>query len=56
MYKWIKIYTNGILHLYNIGVNMLNKNEVIKELTNEEFIVRNAIYEYVCKLHLYDDK
>ena len=35
---------------------MLNKNEVIKELTNEEFIVRNAIYEYVCKLHLYDDK
>lgn len=35
---------------------MLNKNEIIKELTNEEFIVRNAIYEYVCNLHLYDDE
>ncbi|MCI8412129.1 MAG: hypothetical protein HFJ40_06875 [Clostridia bacterium] len=35
---------------------MLNKNEVIKELSNEEFIVRNAVYEYVCNLHLYDDK
>lgn len=35
---------------------MLNKNEVIKELTNEEFIVRNAVYEYVCNLHLYDDE
>lgn len=35
---------------------MLNKNEVIKELSNEEFIVRNAVYEYVCNLHLYDDR
>lgn len=35
---------------------MLNKNEVIKELGNEEFIVRNAVYEYVCNLHLYDDE
>lgn len=34
---------------------MLDKNEVIKGLINEEFIVRNAIYEYVCNLHLYDD-
>jgi hypothetical protein len=34
---------------------MLNKNEIIKELKNEEFIVRNAVYEYVCNLHLYDD-
>ena len=34
---------------------MLDKNEVIKGLSNEEFIVRNAVYEYVCKLHLYDD-
>ncbi len=35
---------------------MLNKNQVIKELANEEFIVRNAVYEYICNLHLYDDK
>ena len=35
---------------------MLNKKDVIRELTNEEFIVRNAVYEYVCNLHLYDDK
>lgn len=35
---------------------MLNKNEIINELKNKEFIVRNAIYEYVCNLHLYDDK
>lgn len=35
---------------------MLNKNEVIKELTNEEFVVRNAVYEYVCNFHLYDDE
>lgn len=34
---------------------MLDKNEVIKGLINEEFIVRNAVYEYVCNLHLYDD-
>ena len=35
---------------------MLSKNEIIKEIANEEFIVRNAVYEYVCNLHLYDDK
>ena len=35
---------------------MLNKNQIIKELKNEKFIVREAIYEYVCRLHLYDDK
>ena len=35
---------------------MLNKNRIINELTNKEFIVRNAIYEHVCDLHLYDDK
>lgn len=35
---------------------MLNKNEIIKELKNKDFIARNAVYEYVCKLHLYDDK
>lgn len=35
---------------------MLNKNEVIKELSNGEFIVRNAVYEYICNFHLYDDK
>lgn len=35
---------------------MLSKDEVIRELTNKEFIVRNAVYEYVCKLHLYDDQ
>ena len=34
---------------------MLDKNEVIKGLKHEEFIVRNAVYEYVCNLHLYDD-
>ena len=34
---------------------MLKKEEIIKELKNEEFIVRNAVYEYVCNLHLYDD-
>ena len=35
---------------------MLNKNRIINELTNKEFIVRNAIYEHICDLHLYDDK
>ena len=35
---------------------MLNKNQIIKELKNEEFIVRNAVYEHICDLHLYDDK
>ena len=35
---------------------MLNKNDVIRELTNKEFIVRNVVYEYVCNLHLYDDE
>ena len=35
---------------------MLNKNEIIKELKNKEFIVRNAIYEHICNLHLYFDK
>ena len=35
---------------------MLNKNEIIKELKNEKFIVRDNIYEHVCRLHLYDDK
>ena len=34
---------------------MLNKNEIIKEIKNEEFIVRNAIYENICNWHLYDD-
>lgn len=35
---------------------MLNKNRIINELKNKEFIVRNAIYEHICDLHLYDDK
>ena len=35
---------------------MLNKNEIINELKNQDFIVRNTIYEYVRNLHLYDDK
>jgi hypothetical protein len=35
---------------------MLNKNEIIDELKNDEFIVRNAIYEHICNLHLYDDE
>ena len=35
---------------------MLSKSEIIKELKNKEFIVRNAVYEYVCRLHLYDDE
>ncbi len=35
---------------------MLNKNEIVKELVNGEFLVRNAVYEYVCRLHLYDDE
>lgn len=35
---------------------MLNKNEIIKELKNEDFIIRNAIYEYVSKMHLYEDR
>lgn len=35
---------------------MLNENKIINELKNKEFIVRNAIYEHVCDLHLYDDK
>ena len=35
---------------------MLNKDEIIIKLKNEEFIVRNAIYEYICNCHLYDDK
>ncbi len=35
---------------------MLNKNQIIEELKNEDSLVRNAVYEYVCKLHLYDDE
>ena len=35
---------------------MLNKNKIINELKNKEFIVRNAIYEHICDFHLYDDK
>lgn len=35
---------------------MLNKNKIIQELKNKKFIVRNAIYEHVCDLHLYDDE
>lgn len=35
---------------------MLNKNRIINELKNKEFIVRNAIYEHICDLHLYDDE
>ena len=35
---------------------MLSKSEIIKELKNKEFIVRDAVYEYVCRLHLYDDE
>lgn len=35
---------------------MLEKNEIIKGLKNKEFIVRNAIYEHICNLHLYDDE
>lgn len=35
---------------------MLNKNKIISELKNKEFIVRNAIYEHICNLHLYDDE
>ncbi len=35
---------------------MLNKNKIINELKNKEFIVRNAIYEHICDLHLYDDE
>ena len=35
---------------------MLNKNRIINELANKEFIVKNAIYEHICDLHLYDDK
>ena len=35
---------------------MLNKNRIINELANKEFIVKNAIYEHICNLHLYDDK
>lgn len=35
---------------------MLKKDEIIKELTNEEFIVSNAVFEHVCNLHLYDDE
>lgn len=35
---------------------MLNKNEVIKGLENEDFIVSNEFYRYVCNLHLYDDE
>ena len=35
---------------------MLNKNKIINELKNEEFIIRNAIYEHVCDLHLYYDE
>lgn len=34
---------------------MLKKEEIIKELSNEDYNVRNAVYEYVCNLHLYDD-
>ena len=32
---------------------MLNKNRLINEFKNKEFIVRNAIYEHVCDLHLF---
>ena len=35
---------------------MLNKIEIINGLSNEDLIVRRGIYEYICKLHLYDDK
>lgn len=41
---------------YRSIIDILNKNEIVKELKNEKFIVRDNIYEYVCKLHLYDDK
>ncbi len=34
---------------------MLRKNEIIQELKNKEFLVSDAIYEYICRLHLYDD-
>ena len=35
---------------------MLERNIILKKLNNEEFIVRNAIFEYVCNLHLYNDE
>lgn len=35
---------------------MLSKNEIIKEIKNEDPIIRNAIYNYVSKKHLYEDK
>lgn len=35
---------------------MLNKNEILQGLKNNEFLVRNAVYEYICNLHLYDDE
>lgn len=35
---------------------MLSKNEIIAGIASEKFIVRNAVYRYVCNLHLYDDE
>lgn len=35
---------------------MLKKEEIIKGLENEDSDVREAVYRYVCNLHLYDDK
>lgn len=35
---------------------MLSKSEIIEGIANEEIIVSNAVYEYVCNLHLYDDE
>ena len=35
---------------------MLSKSEIIEGMANEEIIVSNAVYEYVCNLHLYDDE
>ena len=35
---------------------MLSKEIILKEITNEEVIVKEAIFEYICNLHLYDDE
>ena len=35
---------------------MLDKNEIINGLKNRDYLVRNAIYENIVNLCLYDDK
>ena len=35
---------------------MLTTKQIIDGLKNKEFIVRDAVFEYICNFHLYDDE